>query len=159
MTSFLVTLFTFSVMYIPLSIVHKVVAIQEAGILYLFIALLFLPLVHSLMHVLPLIATKKHTRIIFKAKHGVFPFVDYYTRKYLTKWEFTFALLAPTVFITVPGIIASYLVPGYYVYILLLTSVHIGMTFQDFLYIFHLAKAPKKAFVENGSSGIDILKK
>src|SRR5699024_8632957 len=70
-TSFLVSLFIFSVMYIPFSIIHKMASIQEIGILYLFIALLFLPLIHSLMHVLPLIVTNNHTRLVLKTKHKV----------------------------------------------------------------------------------------
>lgn|SRR5699024_4129696 len=157
MTSFLIILFSFSVLYIPLSIVHKTATIQEIGILYLLIALLFLPCIHSFMHILPLMVMHKHTSIAFGAKHKILPTVHYHTKKYLTKKEFLIVTLAPTVLITIPGIITSYLFADYYVYILLFTSVHIGVTFQDSLYLIHLTKAPKRSFIENGTAGIDIL--
>lgn len=144
-------------MFIPLSIIHKMATIQEVGILYLFVALLLLPYIHSFMHILPLMLMHKHTRVSIRKNRTLVPSIHYYTKKYLTKQDFLLVMIAPTVCITIPGVIASYLVADYYVYILLFTSIHIGVTFQDFLYIIHSTKAPKKSFIESGSAGIDIL--
>lgn len=155
--SFLISISAFSVMFIPLSIMHQTSTTSEIGILYLFFGLLFLPGIHSLMHVLPLMVMHKQTRVALRAKHGLFPAIHYHNKKYLTKRNFLFVMFAPTVFITLPGIVVSYIVADYYVYVLLFTSVHIGIAFQDFLYIYHLAKAPKKSFIDNGRTGIDIL--
>ena len=156
-TSFLIALISFSIMFIPLSVVHKMATMQEIGVLYLFIMVLLLPYIHSFMHILPLLVMHKHTIITFKKNHKLFPSIHYYTKKYLTKRDFLFVTLSPTIFITIPGIITSYFVADFYVYILLVTSIHIGITFRDFLYIIHLTKAPRKSFIDNGSAGIDIL--
>lgn len=155
--SLFITLLSFSIMFIPLSIIHTSEIVQELGVLYLLMALLLLPIIHSFMHILPLMVMHKHTRLALSTKHKCLPTVHYYTEKYLTKGDFLVVAIAPTVLITIPGIIASYVVADYYVYILLFTSIHIGITFQDFLYISHLTKAPKKSFVENGSAGFNIL--
>src|SRR5699024_12770462 len=85
MTSFLIILFSFSVLYIPLSIVNKTATMQEIGILYLLIALLFFPRIHSFMHILPLMVLHKHTSIAFRATHKILPTLHIKNKKYLTK--------------------------------------------------------------------------
>src|SRR5699024_8819702 len=79
------------------------------------------------------------------------------TKSQLTKKVSLMVALAPTILITIPGIAASYMVADFYVYILLFTSVHIGISFIDFLYVVNIAKAPKKSFIENDRNGFDIL--
>src|SRR5699024_2925884 len=68
MRSFLSILFSFSVLYITLSIVHNTAAFPVIGILYLWIALLFSPCIHSFMHILPLMVVHQHTSIAFGAE-------------------------------------------------------------------------------------------
>src|SRR5699024_12097165 len=94
---------------------------------------------------------------IYKTKNKKLPIFTYYTKSQLTKKVSLMVALAPTILITIPGIAASYMVAEFYVYILLFTSVHIGISFIDFLYVVHIAKAPKKSFIENDRNGFDIL--
>ncbi|MEC5423699.1 DUF3267 domain-containing protein [Virgibacillus sp. C22-A2] len=155
--SFLIGLLSFIFLYVPISIAQGTNHTNEAGFLPFIISLILLPTLHSLMHILPLILMKKRLKIIYKGKNKILPILNYYTKFHLTKKASLIVALAPTLLITIPGIAASYLFIDYSVYILLFTCVHIGITFIDFLYVLYIVKAPKKAFIENGNDGFDIL--
>lgn len=157
--SFLTGLVSFTFLYVLFSIVHNTTKVNELGVFPLIIALLFLPTVHSLMHILPLILMNKRSKLIYKRKNIFFPVINYYTKKHLSKKAALVVVIAPTFLITVPGLMASYMFVDYYVYFLLFTAVHIGITLTDFMYIIHVAKAPKKSFIENNSDEISILVK
>ncbi|WP_099157336.1 DUF3267 domain-containing protein [Virgibacillus ndiopensis] len=157
--SFLIGLTTFIFLYVPFSIIHDSTNVNESGIIPFTAAIIMLPVLHSFMHILPLIMMKKRTKLNYKLKSRIKPSFTYFPMAYLTKPVSLFVALAPTLFITLPGLIASYLFHDFYVYILLFTSIHIGFSFMDFLYAIHIIKAPKRAFIENGNGGFDILVK
>ncbi|SES69609.1 Putative zincin peptidase [Oceanobacillus limi] len=152
-------LLAFILLYVPTTIAHGGNQVNELGILYLIIALILLPPFNSLMHILPLLLSKRKVKLIDKRKSRIIPLFTRYPRMQLTKVHFLMVAFAPTFFITIPGIILSFLVPEFYVYILLYTSIHIGITFIDFIYIFHISRAPKHSIVEKGTDGFDILLK
>lgn len=155
--SFLIGLLTFIILYVPISILHGASQVKESGFLPFAMALLLLPTIHSLTHILPLIMMNKRIKIICKKKRWITPVFNYNTRYHLTKKTSLIVALAPTIFITVPGIVASYIFKDFYVYFLLFTAVHIGISFMDILYVSHILKAPKKAFIENRNDEFDIL--
>lgn len=155
--SAMITLIVFSIMFVPLSAIHPSDSAPESGIVYLAIAIVLLPGIHSFMHLLPLIIMHKQTKLAFGTTHKFFPIIHYVTKKYMSKRNFLTVAIAPTICITVPGIIASYVISDYYVYILLFTSLHIGVTLQDFIYIIRLTKAPKESYIENEHAGLNIL--
>ncbi|MBT2218216.1 DUF3267 domain-containing protein [Virgibacillus dakarensis] len=157
--SFLISLLTFIFLYVPLSIIHGTTSVNESGIILFGIAFILLPAIHSFMHILPLIMTNKRAKTSDKAKKVMLPNLMYYPKSYLSKQLSLMVALAPTLFITIPGIVASYLFVDYYVYILLFTAFHIGISFSDFLYVIHITKAPKKALIENENDGFTILVK
>lgn len=159
LVSFLIGMLAFIFLYVPISITHNPNAVNEAVLLPSIIALILLPTVHSLMHILPLIIMNKRVKIYYNTKSKFLPVFNYYTQNHLTKKASLLVALAPSILITVPGLIGSYLFSEVYVYILLFTCTHIGISFIDFLYVIHILKAPKHAFIENGNNGIDILLK
>ena len=157
--SFLIGMLAFIFLFVPISILKGGSDVNEAAFLPLVIALLLLPTVHSLMHILPLIVMNKRLKIYYNMKSKFLPVFNYYTQNHLTKKASLLVVLAPSILITVPGIITSYLFAEVYVFILLFTCVHIGISFIDFLYVIHILKAPKRAYIENVNDGIDILLK
>ncbi|PAV29300.1 hypothetical protein CIL05_12965 [Virgibacillus profundi] len=159
LVSFLIGLLAFIFLYVPISIAQQSNNVNEAGFLPLMIALLLLPSFHSFMHILPLIIMNKRVKVFYQTKIKFLPVFNYYTKNHLTKKVSLIVALAPTFLITIPGIAASYIYADFYFYLLLFTSIHIGISFIDFLYAIHIIKAPKKAFIENRNNGIDILLK
>ncbi|MFD2630296.1 DUF3267 domain-containing protein [Oceanobacillus kapialis] len=155
--SFLIGLLSFIFLYVPITIAQGTNKVDEAGFLPFILALLLLPALHSLMHILPLIILNKRLKIIFNIKNRRLPVFNYYTKFHLTKKVSLIVAIAPTILISIPGIIASYLFTDYSVYILMFTSLHIGMSYIDFLYIAHIGKAPKSCFIDSRKDGFDIL--
>lgn len=158
--SSLITLFSFILLYVVITMAQGSTAkVSEIGILPFFLFLMLLPMVHSSMHILPLILMNKRMKIVFKFKNRCFPVFYYYTKYHLTKKAYLLATIAPTALLTIPGVVASYYFYSYSVYILLLTSVNIGIAFIDLLYICQLWKAPKCSLIENNEdgNGLDIL--
>lgn len=155
--SFLIGLLSFIILYIPFSIKHGTSTIDETGVWPLIIALCLLPILHSFTHILPLILMNKQARLIYKRDALLFPIVNYYTKKYLSKKASLFAAMAPTLLITVPGVAATFLFSDFYVYFLIFTSVHTALTFTDFIYIRYIVKAPKRSYIENSNNEITIL--
>lgn len=157
--SFLIGLVSFVFLYVPFSIIHGAVNLNEFGIVPLIIAVFFLPTIHSFMHILPLIMMYKRVRLTYKRKNLFFPIINYYTKKPLTKKVSLLVAIAPTLFVTIPAGLATYMFVDYYVYFLLFTSFHIAMTFTDFLYVINISKAPKRSYVENSNDEFAILVK
>lgn len=155
--SLLTGLLAFIFLYVPFSILHGDIHVNESGIVPLIIGLIMLPTIHSFMHILPLIMMNKRVKLIYKTKNKALPLFTYHTKAHVTKKASLVVALAPTALITVPGMVASYFFSGFYVYILLFISVHIGISFVDFLYVVYISKAPKRSFIENDNNGFDIL--
>lgn len=157
--SLIISLTAFIIFYLMLSIYHGSHHVEEAGIIIFLAVISLLPILHVLMHVLPLILLKKPVKLALYKKNRKFPICTYYTRTYLTKKVSILIALSPTFLITLPSIITSFYFVDYYVYILAFVSLHLGMSFTDFIYIKQIAKAPKKAIVEDGIGQFDVLLK
>lgn len=159
LVSFLIGLLAFIVLFVPVSIAHSGEHVKQSGILPFVVSLVLLPTIHSLTHILPLIIMNKRIKVVYKTKTWLLPVFNYYTKYHLTKKASLFVTLAPTFLITIPAITASWVFAGYYVYILLFTAVHIGISFLDILYASYIIKAPRSAYIENSNDGFDILLK
>lgn len=155
--SFLIGLLSFIFLYVPISIIQGSTHVNDIGLFPLLVALIVLPTIHSFMHILPLFFMNKRLKIINKRKKTILPVFTYYTKLHLTKKVSLLVAITPTIFVTVPGIVASYIFKDYSVYILLFTAAHIGISFIDYLYMIHIIKAPKEAYIENSADGFDIL--
>lgn len=157
--SFLIGLLSFIFLFVPFSSIHGTTHVNEFGILPFLGLIILLPTIHSFMHILPLIMMKKRINIYFNLKKNIIPTCKYHSKTFLSKPISLMVAFAPTLFITIPGIYASLVFADYYVYILLFTAIHIGASFTDFLYILHISKAPKRAFIESENDGFAILVK
>ncbi|GIO25683.1 DUF3267 domain-containing protein [Ornithinibacillus bavariensis] len=157
--SILIGIMTFIVLYIPFSMYHQGAKINDSVFIIFFVAIICLPTIHSFMHILPLIILNRKIKVKSQRKIGLPPIFTFYTNSHLRKKTYILTAISPTMFITIPGIIASFLFPSIYVYFLLATSLNIGISFIDFLSIRHILSAPKNAYVENGDEGFDILLK
>ncbi|MDC3425625.1 DUF3267 domain-containing protein [Aquibacillus sp. 3ASR75-11] len=157
MISFLLGLLSFVFLYLPLSMIHQSSNQQEYGLLPLLLGLLLLPALHKLMHIVPLILANKRLKIKWKIKMGLLPIFSYRSKSRLSKKTSVLSLLAPTMLITLPGLVTSFVYPDYFAYILLFSCVNIGMSFTDYLYAYHVIKAPRRCIIENANDEFDIL--
>ncbi|MDY0406245.1 hypothetical protein P5G51_013360 [Virgibacillus sp. 179-BFC.A HS] len=57
--SFLTGLLSFIVLYVPVSMIHGVHPVKEIGMIGFCVAMLCLPIIHAMMHILPLFLIKK----------------------------------------------------------------------------------------------------
>lgn len=152
------SLLTFILLYVPFSMLHLGNPINDSGMILFVIALILLPTLHSLLHILPLIMINRRIKLVINRKKGL-PIFTFYADARLNKYAYIVSALTPTIVITIPGIIVSLLFPSIYVYFLLITSINIGLSFIDFLTIKHILKAPRHAIVEKDDQGFDILLK
>lgn len=157
MISLLLGITSFIFLYLPYSMIHSSHRTQDHGMLPITIALFLLPAIHRLMHIIPLILLNKRVQVYWKFKKGILPSFDYRTLSGLSKGTSITKALAPTLLLTVPGLVSSYAFPSYFPYILLFTSVNIGLSFTDFLCVKQFIKAPKKCVIENAKDDYDIL--
>lgn len=153
-----ITIITFIILNVPFSIMHQGNNITDKGIVYLLLAIILLPSLHSFMHILPLIIQNRRINLIVNRKKAL-PIYTFYTDAHISKNAFLLSTITPTLTITIPGLILAFLFPGLYVYFLIVTSINIGMSFLDFVTIRHLLKAPKHAVIEKDNEGFDILLK
>ncbi|MFD1017754.1 DUF3267 domain-containing protein [Thalassobacillus hwangdonensis] len=155
--SFLTGLLSFLMLYIPYSIFHGAHDVKDHGFLPLVVILFFLPILHRMMHLLPLILTYKKVKVKWKFKRRLYPTFHYRCHSKLSKRTSILMALAPTLFITLPSLSMGYVFPNYFAYFVLFASVNIGLSFPDFLYINHFMRAPKQCIIENAKDGYDIL--
>ncbi|MBN8233637.1 DUF3267 domain-containing protein [Halobacillus kuroshimensis] len=155
--SILTGLLSFLILYLPFSMIHATHDMNDHGFIPLLVILFFLPSIHRLMHMLPLMLSYKRLRVHFKFRKRCVPTFSYQCKTRLSKPMSMTMALAPTFLITVPTLVMSYVFPNYFAYLVLFASVNIGLSFSDFLYVSHFAKAPKKCIIENAKDGYDIL--
>lgn len=158
---YLVSLFTgvlsFVVLYLAFSMVHGSGVFKDHGLLPLLIGIIAIPACHKLAHTLSLMFIKKRIKVSQKRRLGFIPTLSFATKAKMSKPASLFILLAPSFFLTLPGIAASYFFAEYYVYFLIFTAINIGYSSTDFLYIYQMLKAPRRCVIENAKDGYDIL--
>lgn len=155
--SFLLGLFVFMLLYVPISIIHHKAFTNDAAFLPFAITFMLLPTIHSLLHLVPCILLGRSIRIVQRWKFKIFPVFYFCTKKHLSKTVSLLVTLAPTVIFTVPTLVASLMFKEIYVYTLILTATNIGLSLKDFIYAGHLLRAPKRSVIANRTCGLDIL--
>ncbi|MBP2004131.1 DUF3267 domain-containing protein [Halobacillus andaensis] len=155
--SFLTGLMSFLFLYLPFSIMHGTQDVKDHGFLPLVVILLFLPSIHRLMHILPLLLTYKKVKVHFAVVNRITPTFSYQCKSKLSKRTSILMAMAPTFFITTPALVMSFVFPGYFAYLVILASVNIGLSFSDFLYLNQFIRAPRQCIIENAKDGYDIL--
>ena len=73
------------------------------------------------------------------------------------KYVYIFALMAPSVSISLIILICAFQFPSYAHYCAILISIHIGFCVPAFLRLYHLLHSPQKCYVEENEEGYEIL--
>ncbi|KGX85273.1 DUF3267 domain-containing protein [Pontibacillus litoralis] len=155
--SLLLGILSFILLYIPVSIYHQNHQLVDYGLIPLVITLFLLPMLHKLMHIVPLVFVNKRVRIRWKIKYWGGPTFTYMPYQPLSKKTSIFTALGPTLLLTIPGLISSFVFPSFHAYIVLLTSVNIAFSLSDFICVRQFLIAPKQCIIENGRDSYDIL--
>lgn len=155
--SFLVGVLSFIFLFLPFAAIHQGYTLKDQGIFPLLIGLTLLPIVHKIVHFIPLLVTKRTFKLKCRFNKMKFPIISVLSKASMSKRTSIITLLAPTVFLTLPGLIASYLYIDYFAYFLIFSSVNIGISYTDFIYTGKFIRAPRKCIVENDGTGYDIL--
>ncbi|WP_245711663.1 DUF3267 domain-containing protein [Gracilibacillus ureilyticus] len=155
--SFIFGLLSFITLYLPFTFIHPEAAIQDNGFLPIIAGLALLPLLHKTLHVIPLKCADTGLKLSWSFVLNLIPNFKVCSNTKTSKPILLFALLSPTLFITIPCIIAGYMYSGYYPYFLLFGAVNLSLSYVDFIYVRHVWKAPKKCIISNDDQGYDIL--
>lgn len=157
LVSLLTGLLSFIFLYLAFSMIHQPETFKDHGLLPLLLGTAAIPALHKLTHIVPLLLIKKRVKINWKRSFRFFPSLSFLTKSKMSKPTSLIILLAPTFFLTLPGVVASYFFGEYFAYFLIVTAFNIGYSSTDFLYIYQMLKAPKRCVVENAKDGYDIL--
>ena len=155
--SFLLGLFMFMLLYVPISIFHHKAFTNDGAFFPFAVIFLLMPTIHSLLHLVPCILLGKQIRIVQRWKLKIFPVFYFCTKNHLSKPVSLLTALSPTLLFTVPGLILSIVLKDIYVYTLILTAANIGLSLKEFIYTGHLLRAPKRSMIANRTCGMDIL--
>ncbi|UOQ43511.1 DUF3267 domain-containing protein [Halobacillus salinarum] len=155
--SFLTGLLSFLLLYIPFSMIHGTHTMKDHGVLPILIILLFLPTMHRLMHILPLVLFYKRLKVRFRVRGQMVPTFTYQCKSKMSKHTSIVMAMAPTFLLTVPALFMSCVFPNHYAYFVLFAAVNIGFSFTDFLYLNQFIRAPRRCVIENANDGYDIL--
>ncbi len=155
--SFLNGFLSFIFLFIPFSIFHQTSNMKDHGIFPFIVSLILLPFAHKLFHYVPLLLTNRSFKIKWRINKRKFPMISILSTAKMSKLTSIISLLSPTLFITLPCLIASYLFPNYFAYFLIYASINIGLSSTDYIYMIRFLRAPKKCIVENDGSSYDIL--
>ncbi len=148
---------SFVLLYLPLTLIHKDARIVDHGLLPLLIGLALLPLVHKFLHVIPFKCGNKNMKLSWSIVIKCIPYFKICANTKVSKPTVLIALLLPTLLITIPCIVLSYVYPSYYPYLLLFSAINLSLSYSDFVYFRHIWKAPKKCIISNEEQGYDIL--
>ncbi|ENH96032.1 hypothetical protein J416_12934 [Gracilibacillus halophilus YIM-C55.5] len=157
MLSFLLGLGSFIMLYLPFTFIHQHIEVKENGFYPFLLALVVLPILHQLTHIVPLQLIERHAKIKWIKFAKQFPYVKIMPNTKTSKRTLLISLLTPTMLLTTPLITASVTFGGYYPYFLMLAAINIGFSYTDFLYARRIWRAPKQCIITNDHNGYDIL--
>ncbi|PKR78271.1 hypothetical protein CEY16_00490 [Halalkalibacillus sediminis] len=155
--SVLVGILSFSVLYVPFSIIYKGVTIFEPSIYHVMIGLLLIPVLHKLGHAIPILFTDREFYFKWSFKYQYLPMLKIRVRSNLSKRTSILMVLAPSLFLTVPLLFAATVFPTLYPLLLLFTAINIAISVEDWYTLAFFIKAPKKCVVTKTKNNYDIL--
>ncbi|WP_228275570.1 DUF3267 domain-containing protein [Gracilibacillus oryzae] len=155
--SFIFGLISFISLYLPITFVHTNAVIKDYGFIPLIVGLACLPLLHKIFHIIPLKCVNRKVKLSWSFEMKIIPNFKVCANTKTNKPTLLIALLSPTIFITVPCIVAGFLYSSYYPYFLLYAAINLSLSYVDFIYIKHLWNAPRKCIISNDEKGYDIL--
>lgn len=154
--SSLLVIIVFSFAYVLLGIIDQTHKSDDYFLLFILAFLSIYPL-HKLFHFIPLYRYRDKVRLINKRQFGFLPVVSVRVVEPINKTRFIFSLLAPFIFINGILIVGALFVPIFSHYFTILFAYHCGICLIDLIYVKHLSKSPKSAFIEETEAGYEIL--
>jgi hypothetical protein len=148
---------SFIALYLPLSMVYPSSVLHEDHIVAFFLSMLFIAPVNKLLHAVPYWMAGKKVKVQVSLKYLIFPVINIRTNQAVKKYVLMTSLVMPTICITLPALAASYAMPGYFHYFLIIASYNIGLSITDYIYLNLFIKAPRQCYIEDFNGGFDIL--
>jgi len=146
----------FNCFYLTYSILFPL-TLTQAITWYAIIALLFLVVpVHQLMHCIPLWVSGKKVGLSL-SMFILPPRKSFSSSKPLQRNLFILSVLFPFSFITIASLIGAFLYPEYMYGFSMFAALNAGISTVDFLYVMSVRKAPRHAYIENHTDGLNIL--
>ncbi|TMW74006.1 DUF3267 domain-containing protein [Alteribacter natronophilus] len=127
----------------------------DYGAAVMIVCLLAVYPLHMLMHCLPVWMLRKKATMKIRMKQ--WPYLYFSVKQPLPKQLSLMAICSPAVFITGTAAAVSIVYPHLLHYAAIMSALNIGMCVNDFLYVNHIRRAPRHAFVEEYDDGFHIL--
>lgn len=144
-------------MYVPFSIIYQGVTIKTPSIYMVLSSLILLPLLHKMAHAIPLLFTDREFQFRWSFKYKYFPILKIKIKSSLSKKTSIITMLAPTLLITMPLMVALIGFPMYFPIIILCLSINIGISLPDWIALAYFVRAPKNSIIEKSKENYDIL--
>lgn len=154
--SSLLVIIVFSFAYVLLGIINDTNKSDEYFWAFILAFLSVYPL-HKLVHFIPLFRSRDKVKILRKTQFGFLPIVSVRIVEPINKIRFIISLLAPFFFINIALIVGALFIPIFAHYFTILFAYHCGICLIDLVYVKHLSKSPKSAFIEETDAGYEIL--
>ncbi|TFB22095.1 DUF3267 domain-containing protein [Filobacillus milosensis] len=148
---------TFMFMYVPFSIIYQGVTIEAPSIYIVLSSLILLPVLHKLAHAIPLLFTDKEFQFRWSFKYRYFPMLKIKMKSSLSKRTSILTMVAPSLFITLPLMLALVGFPMYFPILILCLALNIGVSLPDWIALAYFTKAPKNSVIEKSRENYDIL--
>ncbi len=151
-------IFSFLLLYLFFSTLFPTQTVTEYGILPLIIGLLFILPIHKALHCIPVWMLGKKAYLSFQKKHSTLSgMIHCYIPSPLSRNVSIITLLFPVIIITLLCAIGAYLSPEHMHYFVIISSINMGISVYDFVYVSHLFRAPRNSFIEDFPEGFHIL--
>ncbi|MFP7168736.1 DUF3267 domain-containing protein [Terribacillus sp. 7520-G] len=157
--STMIGILVFIILYPMLTLIHPKIKIDETDLLLSLISIYLLPFIHSITHLIPFWISGKRCEYKLRWIGQFIPIMQFRVRTETSRGIPFLSLLMPTVWITLPLLIAAIFMDVMPIYYILIVSVNAGMTFSDGFYLCNLLQAPRKCIIAGTDKSYDILVK
>ncbi len=147
---------SFSVCYVSLSF-NRTVPYTDAYFGYFAIALFCIYPLHKFFHYLLLIDYSMHMKIKIKRNFYIFPIIHLKLNRFVPKYRYVSALLAPFILLNGVLLCTSSQLPAYTHYTSLLVGVNSLICLIDLLNVKGMIRAPHNAIIEETPKGYEVL--
>lgn len=155
--SSLTTLFTFILLYVPLSYLFVPEKFNNSHFIFLLTGIILMYPFHKLLHYLPIAHLGKKVKKQVEFKYGFYPLIYIRVNEPISKKLFLIALFMPFLTINTILIVSCYFFPQFTHYLTILLAFHIGLSFSDFICLKNILLAPKNSYIEENEEGFEIL--
>ncbi|OLO36437.1 hypothetical protein BTR23_15330 [Alkalihalophilus pseudofirmus] len=146
----------FLIYYLFLSSFIDVTNVNQYGVLSFIIGLFLVPLIHKLLHCVPIWLCGKKAKLTIK-KRKFMPILFCFIPNTISKRLCITASLFPLIMITTITTIGSIVSPEHLPYFVIYSAINFGLSIYDIIYVNYLIRAPKSSFIEDHYDEFHIL--